>query len=137
MPIYSDILTAPAGSTKVFTWDLEGDYITYVRLRFPPGPEWSLKVRFLYGNLQIFPRKKNTYFVGDDEIIEWQDLYQMYEVPFPLKIELVNDDTDNDHSVHVIVKTAYSYELGLLRVESSLKRFFRSLQALFSRVMFP
>jgi len=79
MPIYSRKFTVPAASSKEFTIDIEGDVITYVRIRYPPGPTGLLRVAIFYGIKQIFPYEEETWFYGDDEIIEWDEYWELPE----------------------------------------------------------
>ncbi|MHC1610729.1 MAG: hypothetical protein ACXQTW_03870, partial [Candidatus Methanospirareceae archaeon] len=70
MTIYSwRITTDPAKEQKVKK-EIKGDYITKVIVRFPPGPQGLLHVRFYYGDMQIFPEEKDTDFADDDLTIE-------------------------------------------------------------------
>ncbi|MBW2649064.1 MAG: hypothetical protein JRC53_04515 [Deltaproteobacteria bacterium] len=103
MTIYSYEYTVPASSTKEFELEVEGDVITYVRLRFPPGPQGLLRVAIFYGTKQIFPYKESTWFFGDDEIIEWQEYWQLPETPCRLIIKAQNDDDTYEHSFYLIM----------------------------------
>jgi len=111
MPIYSWEIKTPASTEQKIRKEIEGDYITKVRVRFPPGPTGLLKVAFFYGEMQIFPYESGTYFQGDDEVIEWDEYFKMHEKPFPLTIYCKNEDDTYEHSVYIIVVTKYSEEL--------------------------
>jgi len=103
MPIYSRVFTVPAGGKKEFTLPIEGDVITYVRLRYPPGPMGLLKVAVFYGIKQIFPYEEGTWFYGNDEIIEWEEYWTLPEERTTLTIKAENDDDTYDHSFYLII----------------------------------
>jgi len=103
MPIYSRKFTVPAASSKEFTIDIEGDVITYVRIRYPPGPIGLLRVAIFYGIKQIFPYEEETWFYGDDEIIEWDEYWELPEERTTLRIKAVNDDDTYEHSFYLII----------------------------------
>jgi len=120
MPIYSRKITTDASSEKETTIEIEGDYITYVRIRFPPGPTGLLKVAFFYGIKQIFPWEEGTWFYGDDEIIEWPEFWKMPERKINLKIKTVNDDDTYSHDVYVVLVTMYKHQLVFTQLVSSI-----------------
>jgi len=103
MTIYSRDFTIPASTTEEYELEIEGDVITYVRIRFPPGPTGLLKVAIFYGIKQIFPYEENTWFYGDDEIIEWQEYWELPEDPCRLIIKAVNEDDTYEHSFYLII----------------------------------
>lgn len=103
MPIYSRAFTVPANSEKEFSIEVEGDVITYVRVRFPPGPQGLLKVAIFYGIKQIFPYEEGTYFAGDDEVIDWHEYFELPETPCSLKVKAKNEDDTYEHSFYLII----------------------------------
>jgi len=103
MPIYSRVFKIPASAEKEYELEIEGDVITHVRIRFPPGPNGLLKVQIFYGIKQIFPHEEDTYFWGDDEIIEWDEYWELPESPCTLKIKAVNEDDTYEHSFGLII----------------------------------
>jgi len=126
MPIYSwRITTDPAKEQKVKKL-IKGDYITKVIIRFPPGPQGLLHVRFYYGDLQIFPEEEGTDFADDDLKIEWDEYYRLDEQPFPLTIWTKNEDDTYPHTVHVYVATKYRNELLAEQIASGLSKRIRS-----------
>jgi len=101
MTIYSGPLDCPANSTKEYEVEVEGDIITRVRLHFPPGPQGLLHVRFFQGIKQIFPQPEEAYFSGDDEIIEWDEYYELAEHKSTIRVVLENKDDTYEHQVIV------------------------------------
>jgi len=137
MPIYSWVFTTNPASKQEITKKIEGDYITYVNVRFPPGPQGLLKVQFFYGNKQLFPEETGTFFAGDDEIIDWEEFLSLPEKPMPLKIILQNDDDTYPHSVYIRLQTKHSWQLlhNLIAkaIVSSLKGIFGLIKGLVRR----
>jgi len=125
MPIYSWKFTVPPNESKEFEVDVEGDYITYLRVRFPPGPQGLLKVAFYYGIKQIFPEEGSDPFAGDDEIIEYETLWPMPEYRMSLKVKATNEDELYPHSVYVILVTRNKNELPEFRLALNLYQFFK------------
>jgi len=111
MPIYSEVYTVPKETKKVFDLDIEGHYITYVNLRFPPGPCGQLRVQFFYGIKQIFPYRENSFFAGDNEIIDWDEYWKLPEYETKLKIYANNLDTVHEHSFYVRLVTKIEKEM--------------------------
>jgi len=103
MPIYSRDFTIPASTEEEYDLEIEGDVITYVRVRFPPGPQGLLKVAVFYGIKQIFPYEEDTQFAGDDEIIEWQEYWELPEERTKLIIKATNEDDTYEHSFYLII----------------------------------
>jgi len=103
MTVYSRVFEIPALTEKEFELEIEGDVITHVRIRFPPGPNGLLKVAIYYGIKQIFPFEENTYFWGDDEIIEWDEYWELPESPCTLRIKAKNEDDTYEHSFGLVI----------------------------------
>jgi len=103
MPIYSRKYTIPAASEKDHKLEVEGDVITYVRIRFPPGPNALLGVSIFYGIKQIFPYEENTMFYGDDEFIDWDEYWELPESPCTLIIQGKNDDNTYEHTFYLVI----------------------------------
>lgn len=101
MTIYSGPLDCPAGEKKEYEVEIEGDIITRVRLHFPPGPQGLLHVRFFQGIKQIFPQPEESYFSGDDEVIEWDEFYELAEHKSTIRVVLENEDDTYEHQVIV------------------------------------
>jgi len=105
MPIYSRTFTAPAGGRNEENWTIEGEVITKVSVRFPPGPEGELRVKIAYGLKSLAPFAESEWLSGDDEAIEWNEYLELPERKTTLRVILENDDPDNPHSVLIRVVT--------------------------------
>jgi len=111
MPIYAKEISTAANSIKETVISLRGDYIVWVSIRFPPGSLGLLKVQFYYGDLQIFPEESGNYFNGDDEIIAWEEFWEIPGEKEPLTIYTKNEDEYYDHAVLIRIVTKYRKEL--------------------------
>ena len=131
MPIYSRAFKVPPGEEKWFELEVEGDIIDMVRIRFPPGPAALLKVAIFYGNEQIFPAEKDTFFLGDNEIIEWSEYYPLPEHPTRLRIRAINEDDTYEHSFYLVLNTKYKQELAEERLAKRIASLIRPLFSFF------
>ncbi|RLI78033.1 hypothetical protein DRP04_10590 [Archaeoglobales archaeon] len=127
MAIYSRKFTVPPDTEREFSISLDGDVITYVRIRYPPGPCGLLRIAFFYGPKQIFPYEEETWFYGDDEIIEWQEYYEVPERPMPLTIKAINDDDTYEHSFYVVINVQDKKYLLAQQLANSIARALRRL----------
>lgn len=131
MPIYSRAFKVPPGEEKWFELEIEGDVLDLVRIRFPPGPAALLKVAIFYGNEQLFPAEKGTFFLGDNEVIEWSEYYPLPEHPTRLKIKAINEDDTYEHSFYIVINTKYQKELNEERLAQSIVKALRGVFSIF------
>ena len=127
MPVYSRVFTTSASTTKDYDLWVEGDVITFVRIRFPPGPNGLLKVAIFYGEKQLFPWEESTWFIGDDETIAWDEYFVLPERPCRLIVRVKNDDDTYEHSVLVTIVTQSYASTRETRLARALARFLRPL----------
>lgn len=127
MTIYSIAVTTPPNSAKETIIVVEGDVIDLVRVRFPPGPSGLLKVAIYYGNEQIWPDKVGSWFVGDNEVIQWSEFYPLPEALTRFTVKTVNDDDTYEHSVYLTISTKYFRETFENRIAESITRLLRPL----------
>jgi len=126
--IYSKKYTVAKSTLKSFDLEVEGEIVTQVRIRFPPGCHALVKVAIDYGIKRIFPYEEDTWFYGDDEVIEWIESWEMPESPCILKIVVDNTDDTYEHSIYVVIVTRKKDEtLASViadKVINSIKRLF-------------
>jgi len=134
MPIYAKEILTAADSDKKTIIRLRGDLITYMNIRFPPGSLGLLKIQFFYGDLQIFPQEQGDYFNGDDEIIEWEEFWEIPGEDEPLTIYTKNEDEYYDHAVLIRIVTKYRKELIADLIANALARKLRRLLRLIELV---
>ena len=127
MPVYSRVFTTPANKTEDNDLWVEGDVITFVRIRFPPGPNGLLKVAIFYGEKQLFPWEEGTWFIGDDETIAWDEYFVLPERPCRLIIRVKNEDDTYEHSVLATIVTQSYASTRETRLARALARFLRPL----------
>ena len=116
MAIYSCKFTVNANSTLEESVNVEGDYLTYLKIRFPPGPRGLLKVAIFYGIKQIFPYEEGTWFYGDNEAHEWEGLWHLPEERTRLIVKAVNEDVTYPHTFYVILKTEYTEDMWMYKL---------------------
>jgi len=134
MPIYAKEILTAADSDKKTIIRLRGDLITFVSIRFPPGSLGLLKIQFFYGDLQIFPQEEGDYFNGDDEIIAWEEFWEIPGEEEPLTIYTKNEDEYYDHAVLIRIVTKYRKELVADLIANALARKLRRLLRLIELV---
>lgn len=131
MSIYSRTFTTPAGGKGEWTWEIEGDVITKISVRFPPGPENELRVKIMYGLKSLAPWAEGEWLSGDDEKIEWNEYIELPEKRTTLKIVTENDDTVYPHSVIIRIVTLPKHLVtpiaAMNRVYELLERFLSAL----------
>jgi len=127
MPIYSEVFTAGPQEEKEYEIELEGDIVDMVRVRFPPGPAALLKVAFFYGNEQIWPYRRGTFFVGDNEVIQWSEYWPLPEPKTKITVRLKNEDDTYEHSVYVVINTKYRHETAEERLAVRLASLIRPI----------
>ena len=127
MPIYSWVISTSPLEEKKTIKRIKGDYITRVIVRFPPGPQALLHVRFYYGDMQIFPEEVGTDFADDDLKIEWEEFFKLDEQPFPLTVWTKNEDDTYPHKVYIYVATKYKNELLAEQIANSIRKAMRGI----------
>jgi hypothetical protein len=128
MAIYSAVITTNPNSAQETLIEVEGDVISYISIRFPPGPLGLLKVAIFYGIKQIFPKEEGTYFAGDDETIAWEECHPLPESPAVIRVRTINEDDTYSHTIYVRIATLREEESTVYQLASSivsnLKRIF-------------
>ena len=127
MPVYSRVFTIPAASEETYELEIEGDVITRVRIRFPPGPQGLFKIAILYGIKHVFPHEEDSYFWGDSEIIEWNEYWPLPESPCVLRIQAVNEDDTYEHSFGLVIVTQRDRDTLAGQIGSAIVRAVKSL----------
>ena len=130
MAMYSDVFTFPSSGSADYTMDLEGDVITHLWVRLPPGPQGLLHIAIFYGIVQIFPKEEGTYFAGDNEVIDWEEEWELPETPSQLHIIGINLDEKYDHSAYIKVATAWNKDRLAARIADEMIKRFRGLMGM-------
>jgi len=120
MPIYTRKIENSPLEEKETKIEVEGDYLTHLNIKFPAGCYGLMNVAIFYGDEQVFPREKGTYFNGDDETIMWDGLWELPEHPCPLTVYTYNEDDTYNHLILLRLTTKYAYELPDYRIVKAL-----------------
>jgi len=86
-----------------------------VEFYFPPGSAGLMGVAVFDGLYQVWPSSVGEYFVGEDQLISFDDMYLKESAPYELQIETYNLDDTHAHFVSV--------RIGLVSSEVFLARF--------------
>jgi|GEM_PF-5585716 len=107
--LYEQTITSPrstaAGTPTTQDMTLEKGEVSWVQIRFPKGPSGLLHVAIFAGDgtTQLWPGGDATWFIGDDETIEFDTEYKIViEVAaYKLVLKAYNDDDTYEHSALV------------------------------------
>ena len=120
--IYAIDITTPASTTKLSPqWtslNMTKGLVYKVHIQFPKGSAGLLGVAMFRGGFQLWPSSRATYFIGDDNIIEFDDVYLIENDPTLLKIKTYNDDDTYEHQVLI--------RIGLVSANIFMARFLPS-----------
>jgi len=80
---------------------MEKGVLTKVQVLVPAGHMALAGLRILYGIRQIAPARPGSWLRGDDERVEWDELFELPEVKTKLVLEAYNDDVVYPHTFFV------------------------------------
>jgi len=86
-----------------------------VEVYFPPGSAGLMGVAVFDGLFQVWPSSVGEFFIGEDHVISFDDLYLKVTEPFEFQCYTYNTDSKNPHFVSV--------RIGLVSKEVFLARF--------------
>lgn len=89
-----------------------------VQFYFPPGSAGLMGVAVFDGLYQVWPSNVGEFFVGEDHVIDFEDMYLKGSAPYQLQCYTYNNDTENSHFVSV--------RIGLVSNEVYMARFMPS-----------
>ena len=121
--IYVEEITAPAGTSKdnPVTKDVEvtKGLVYKINIVIPSGHAGLTGLWITRGNFQVWPVVAGTFFKGDNEHIDFDDMYLVDEPPFVFKLHMFNNDDTYDHTMIV--------RLGLVSKEEYMMKFLPSM----------
>jgi hypothetical protein len=117
MPLYSKYFSVDSLSKLEEALTVEGSKIVYFNVRFPPGSQGFLKVALFYGQKKIYPFEEDEWLSGDNDVIQFEDEFELPETPCRLLVKAENDDDTYAHGFFLRLKT--------LPVEEGTKTRFR------------
>lgn len=88
---------APATGTVKLCY---GD-ITEVEVQFRAGCGWLVHLQIWYQSKQIFPLTIGESFIGDDQVIEFQERWPVHEVPHEVELRGWAPEAIHNHTVSV------------------------------------
>lgn len=117
--IYTANITTLAGRAKtnlkrtriVVTKGLVYQFELYL----PSGSAGLMGVAVFDGLYQVWPSTVGTFFIGEDHLISFTDMYLKESAPFEFQVYTYNEDTANNHFASV--------RIGLVSKEVFLARF--------------
>jgi len=89
-----------------------------VEFYFPAGSAGLMGVAVFDGLYQVWPSSVGEFFIGEDQLIAFDDMYLKESAPFEFQCYTYNEDTENPHFVSV--------RIGLVSSEAFLARFMPS-----------
>jgi len=131
MPYYEWEFSADPGEEKFVDVSIEGDVLSYVAVRFPPGPAALLEVAIYYGIYKLFPHESSEYFRGNDEKTELHPNWPLPEQKTTLRIYLHNKSTSHVHRVYIKLETKWRKDTLPELIAKSLMDAFRMLFRVF------
>lgn len=103
--IYSKSLTVPAQTPRndpVKTMCHVTRGLVYkIEIRIPPGHAGLTGIWITHGGFQIWPSSLGEYFIGDDELISYEDLYLIESAPYVFNLYAFNEDASYEHTFYV------------------------------------
>jgi len=123
-------IKTPVDSPEIKEVEIEGEIIDSIQIVIPWGHGALTGLAIFYGLEQIAPRPTGTWFRGNDQVIEWRELFTIPERRAKLKLVGYNDDDSYSHTfiVRFVVhkrRVAMIHEI-IERLISWLERFFTS-----------
>jgi len=108
MTIYTKTLEVPANTdyytAKVAELEIDEDVITKIRVGFPVGCAYLVKVQILYGLEVLAPGNEDEAIVGHGETVEFKMFWKVPEKPCTIHIIAWNEDDTYDHKVKVEIE---------------------------------
>jgi formylmethanofuran dehydrogenase subunit A len=109
MPIYAEKLTVPANTSEANPTSLDifikEQYITRMEVGFEDGCAWMVKARIQYGIKQFFPDRPETWLIGNNETVGWDERFTMPSPNEILTVYAASPDTKHDHNVYIRIMT--------------------------------
>lgn len=116
--IYRLGITTPANTPEAdkqrTNLKLTAGTIHQIDILFPPGPSGLLHVQINRGLSQIWPSNPDESFAADNNVISFNENYEILQEPVQIEVYTWNLDDTYDHQVIV--------RIGLLRKKSILQR---------------
>lgn len=105
--IYNFNISTPANTTQISPQrtdvKLTRGVIHRIRIRFPPGSAGKLHAYISRGLNTIWPTNPEANFIGDNEIIDFMEDYEVPSRPTILEIYTWNESTTKAHAIIITI----------------------------------
>ena len=109
MPIYSEKLTIPVNTSENSPVSLgivlKQKLITKMEIGFPDGCNYMVKTKIQYGIKQFWPERRNTWLIGNNETISWEEKFEMPSINETLTVYGASPNTQYDHEIAIRIMT--------------------------------
>jgi hypothetical protein len=109
MPVYCEKLTIPANTSEDSPVSsdivLKQKLIDRMEVSFPKGCRNLVGVQIKYGIKQFWPEKKDSWLWGEDEIVTWEERFEMPSLYETLTIYGCSSGTIYDHTIVIKIMT--------------------------------
>lgn len=102
-------------SPKKTTIHVTKGLVYKVEFYFPSGSAGLMGIAVFDGLFQVWPSNVGEFFIGEDQLIGFDDMYLKEAAPFEFQCYSYNDDDENDHFLSV--------RIGLVSSEVYMARF--------------
>jgi len=109
MAIYTAKLTIPANTPRdrpvSVSIELTRAVLTRLSIRIPAGHCALTGLRISYADMCLWQEESGTWISGDDEVLEWNEYFELPDDPTRLTLEGYNEDDTYEHSFYVRMMT--------------------------------
>lgn len=103
--IYSKEISTELDTSKsdplLTTIKVTNGLIYQLEVDFPPGSSGLMGVQIFDKSYQLYPSTPGEWFLGDNRLLKYPDLYLKASAPFEFTIKTYNEDTLFDHTVYI------------------------------------
>jgi hypothetical protein len=132
VPVYCEKLTIPANTSESAPVSLDitlkQKYITKMEVGFPDGCNYMVEVKIRYGIRQEWPEEEDTWLMGNNETISWEERYEIPATYENLSVYGASPGTSYNHEIVVRIMTLptgfYFLETLLDKLYSLFRRIF-------------
>lgn len=91
------LAAAPKKTVKILTKGI----VYRIEVFYPPGPSGLVGARIRHSDVQLYPRERDEWFLGDNITISFEDTYFLSQPPWEWEIHTYNLDTAFEHTIQV------------------------------------
>lgn len=94
--------------------------VYFIEVFIPPGVSGLAGLRVFDASHQVWPSTEEEWFVGDDLLLNYSDLYLKEEAPFVFRVEACNEDETYEHTL--------TFRIGMVSKRAYQARFLPTLE---------